>query len=61
MVVPLPEAAIDVALVGADQEPDGDGGLELQAAHRLSPAQATLLKGEPPRFSDQDLKNKIKI
>jgi hypothetical protein len=33
----VPEAAVDVALVGPDEEPDGYGRLELQTAHRLCP------------------------
>ncbi len=33
----MPEAAVDVALVGPDEEPDGYGRLELQTAHRLCP------------------------
>ncbi len=33
----MPEAAVDVALVGPDQEPDGYGRLELQTAHWLCP------------------------
>ncbi len=33
----MPEAAVDVALVGPDEEPDGNGRLELQTAHRLCP------------------------
>jgi len=41
----VPEASVDVALVGPDEEPDGYGRLELQTAHRLCPNTGVLNRG----------------